>query len=77
MRYFLSVTPPPPTSTPSFPTQGLRPMIVPNKLVPEFLRIASPNSMANIETCGILLGTMVSACICPLSPPSLPPPSPP
>jgi len=35
---------------------GLRPLYVPEELMPSFLSVAEPNTSANIETCGILAG---------------------
>jgi len=38
----------------------LRTIILPSQLRHEFLSIASPNTKRNLETCGILCGTLVS-----------------
>jgi len=35
---------------------GLRPLVIPETLMPSFLSIAEPNTAANIETCGFLAG---------------------
>lgn len=39
---------------------GLRRVIVSGKLMDDFLRVALPNTLKNIETCGILCGKLVS-----------------
>lgn len=39
---------------------GLRPVIVPAKLIHEFLVLADRNTISNKETCGILAGKLVS-----------------
>ena len=39
---------------------GLRTVMVPKQLMDKFLKIAEPNTLANIETCGILAGKLVS-----------------
>jgi len=40
-------------------TGKLRPLVVPEELMPSFLSVAEPNTSANIETCGILAGRVV------------------
>lgn len=38
----------------------LRPMFLPAGLISQFVEIAQPNTDRNIETCGLLLGRLVS-----------------
>lgn len=42
---------------------GLRTVMVPKQLMDKFLKIAESNTLANIETCGILAGKIVSRII--------------
>jgi hypothetical protein len=39
---------------------GLRDVIVPSKLMGKFMSLAQQNTDLNVETCGILAGTLVS-----------------
>ena len=38
---------------------GLRNLFVPVDIMPKFLDIAKPNTLKNLETCGILAGKLV------------------
>lgn len=42
---------------------GLRDVIVPSRLMGKFMNLAQRNTNQNIETCGILAGTLVSVII--------------
>ncbi|KAI7135024.1 JAB1/MPN domain-containing protein, partial [Hortaea werneckii] len=51
------------TFQPTATTEGgspLRPMLLPPELRRTFLRLAGPNTAVNLETCGILCGTIIS-----------------
>ncbi|VDL57388.1 unnamed protein product [Hymenolepis diminuta] len=45
-------------SLPPILIDGLHPVLVPNSLVPTFLRIAEPNTLLKLETCGTLCGRL-------------------
>lgn len=50
----------------SVPTiEGLRHIVVPRNLCPEFLQLASANTAKGIETCGVLCGKLVRKCSSP------------
>mgnify|MGYP000418573304 CR=1 FL=1 len=42
------------------PKVGLRDVVVPSRLMGKFMHLAHRNTLENIETCGILAGTLVS-----------------
>ena len=61
---------PPPSSTytfaPSATTESgvpLRPLFLPPTLRTTFLNLAHPNTLQNLETCGILCGTLISSAL--------------
>lgn len=41
---------------------GLRSVIVPAELMVKFINLALPNTNKNVETLGLICGTMVSTC---------------
>lgn len=43
---------------------GLRTVVVPSKVMTQFLRLATKNTLSNIETCGILAGKLVHNSYC-------------
>jgi len=60
----LSSPPIPPKPThfdkPTFVTEDerMRPMMIPEEVIPTFVKLAHPNTLKNTETCGILCGTL-------------------
>lgn len=44
--------------SPTFYSSGLRKILVPMSLIPKFLELAKTNTEKNIETCGLLAGTL-------------------